>query len=163
MFKAWCCVGFGSKEVFIEAEIGNTMAKMGYFGFKYTQGQFKRRNLHKWINGRGKRMATWHTTDQTKIEKWLETANRQKFKTPTPILTLAQIIFYIHGEYIASSFEFVSSRNPEKNPFQKVYLYVFWKCHKLFIDCWRTERYRRTENICSSVHLKGQRTCVMWM
>ena len=55
-------------------------------------------------------MATWHRTDQAKIEKWLETANRQKFKTSTPILTLAHIIFHIHGEYNASSFEFVSSR-----------------------------------------------------
>ena len=70
-------------------------------------------------------MATWHRTDQGKIKKWLQTANRQKFKTPAPILTLSQIIFHIYGEYIASSFEFVSSRTPEKNPFEKVYFYVF--------------------------------------
>ena len=38
------------------------------------------------MDGRGKRMATWHRADQAaKIEKWLETANRQKFKTQTPI------------------------------------------------------------------------------
>ena len=31
--------------------IGNTMAKIGDFGFKYIQEQFKRRNLQKWIDG----------------------------------------------------------------------------------------------------------------
>ena len=55
-------------------------------------------------------------------------------------LQLSQIIFHMYGEYIASSFEFVSSRTPEKNPFEKVYFYVFLKCHELCIDCWRTER-----------------------
>ena len=43
--------------------------KIGDFGLKYTQEQFKRRNLNKWIDGRGKRIATCQRTDQAKIEK----------------------------------------------------------------------------------------------
>ena len=73
-------------------------------------------------------MASWHKTDKTdqaKIEKWLETANRQIFKSPCSNFDSGSDYFHIYGEYIASSFEFVSSRTPEKNPFEKVYFYVF--------------------------------------
>ena len=68
---------------------------------------------------------TWHKTDQAKIEKWLETANHQKCKSHCSNFNSGLDCFHIYGEYIASSFEFVSSRTPEKNPFEKVYFYVF--------------------------------------
>ena len=68
-------------------------------------------------------MATWHKTDKTdqaKIEEWLETANRQTFKSPCSNFNSGSDYFHMYAEYIASSFKFVSFPDPEKNLFEKV-------------------------------------------
>ena len=43
-------------------------------------------------------MVTWHNTDQAKIENWLETVNRQKFKIPCSNFNSDSDYLHMYGE-----------------------------------------------------------------
>ena len=86
-----------------------------------------------------------------------------KIETPTPILTLAQIIFHI-DEYIASNFEFVSFWTPRKIHLKKcIFTFSENVTNYSFTVGVHVTVTEERKNMRSSIHLKGQRTCVMWM
>ena len=60
--------GFARKESSLRLTSVTLSQKIIDCGFKYTQEQFKRRILHKWIDGRGKRMVIW-AQDQSSENK----------------------------------------------------------------------------------------------